>query len=419
MQDIAPIIAGVGIIVFLAHLFSGIFKHTRIPDVIFLISIGIIIGPISSLIPVSVFGEIGPVFATITLIIILFESGISLDLNSIIHAFSGAVKLALLTFILNMLVISCLALWLAHLSLLPALILGAILASTSEAIVIPLVKQLNLQDKSQSFLTFESTISSVLSIILTVALVETYKLGEFNVFHLTGSLIASFLLAALLGGVGAYLWSIILGKIRSLKNTMFTTAAFVFVIFGIVEILGFNGPIAALAFGITLSNLKSIRWPILKTFLSNSASGLTDIEMSFFSEIAFLLKTFFFVYLGMSLELISWQLVVIAVIFTIVVLLLRLVAVKYTLNGAFSAKDSSLIAVMIPRGLTAIILASIPFQNGMIDGESIKNITFGLVLLSILLTSVLIMLVNNNGISNYISRLISHKVANQQPGPGS
>ena len=46
MHDGAAIIAVVGGIVFLAHLFTGIFSRTKIPDVLFLITIGICLGPI-------------------------------------------------------------------------------------------------------------------------------------------------------------------------------------------------------------------------------------------------------------------------------------------------------------------------------------------------------------------------------------
>jgi Kef-type K+ transport system membrane component KefB len=41
MQDVALIIAVVGVIIFLAHLFTGIFNRLMIPDVLFLIVIGI------------------------------------------------------------------------------------------------------------------------------------------------------------------------------------------------------------------------------------------------------------------------------------------------------------------------------------------------------------------------------------------
>ena len=112
MQGTASIIAFVGILVFLAHLFTGIFSRTKIPDVLFLIIIGVCVGPVLGLTSPALFGAVGPVFTIITLIIILFESGLTLKLKTIRSAFGGAMTLAPLTFFLTMAVVAGFALWL-------------------------------------------------------------------------------------------------------------------------------------------------------------------------------------------------------------------------------------------------------------------------------------------------------------------
>jgi len=401
MQDIAPVIAFVGILVFLAHLFTGIFSRTRVPDVLLLIIIGICIGPILGMVSPSQFGAVGPAFTTITLIIILFESGIALKLSTLRSALGGAITLAPFGFFLTMFVVAGFALWLTDLELIPAFILGAIIGSTSETVVIPLVKQLRMQEETRTILSVESSINDVLSIVITVALIEAYKLGEFQVASVTGDLIAAFLVAIIFGIAGAFVWSLVLNRIHAIKNAMFTTPAFVFVIFGLVEVLGFNGAIAALAFGVTIGNVESIRFPVFKKSPSSEPVGLTETERVFFSEVAFLLKTFFFVYLGISLELISGWLIVLGVIFTILVFILRIPVVKISVNKSIPVKDASIMAIMVPKGLAAAVLASIPFQQGIIGGELIKNVTYGVVLLSIVLTSFLIVFLNKTKLGDY------------------
>jgi cell volume regulation protein A len=416
MQDVALIIAVVGIIIFLAHLFTGLFNRIMVPDVIFLIVLGICLGPILGILPPTLFAEIGPIFTTITLIIILLECGFSLKLSTLRTAVPGAMALALVVFPLTMAIITGLALWLTDLELLPALILGAIIGSTSEAIVIPLVKQLKIREESQVLLSVESTITAVLSIIFALTLIETYQLGEFQVLEVTGSLIASFLVAIGLGVASAFIWSLFLNRIRHVKNTMFTTAACVFVVFGLVELLGFNGPIAALAFGITMGNLKPMPFPFFKKGLRLESGGLTDVEKAFFGEIAFLLKTFFFIYLGISLEMISTELMIMAAVFTVIVFILRLVAVRLTVGGTAPAKDVSFIAVMAPRGLTAVVLAAIVFQQAIPGGELIKNLTYGIVLFSVVLTSLLVLLTDKTRLSDGLSYLFSVGIK-PKPGP--
>ena len=407
MQDVALIIAMVGIIIFLAHLFTGLFNRIMVPDVIFLIILGICLGPILGILPPSLFAEIGPIFATITLIIILLECGFSLKLSTLRTAMPGAMALAFVIFPLTMAITTGLALWLTDLELIPALILGAIIGSTSEAIVIPLVRQLKIQEESRVLLSVESTVTAVLSIIFALTLVDTYQLGQFQVLDVAGNLIASFLVAIGLGVAGAFIWSLFLNRIRHIKNTMFTTAACVFVVFGLVELLGFNGPIAALAFGITLGNLKPMTFPFFRKELRLESGGLTDMEKAFFGEIAFLLKTFFFIYLGISLEMISTELMILAAVFTVIIFILRLVAVRLTVGGTAPAKDSAFIGVMAPRGLTAVVLAAIVFQQEVIGGELIKNLTYGIVLFSVVLTSLLVLLTDRTKLSDGLSYLFS------------
>ena len=410
MESVAQAIALVGIMVFLAHLFTSIFSRTRIPDVILLIIIGICVGPLLGLASPSVFGSVGPVFTTITLIIILFESGVALKLTMLRSALGGAMVLAPVSFFLTMLVVTGMGIWLADLETLPAFILGAIIGSTSETVVIPLVRQLRIKEETQTLLSVESSVNDVLSIVITVALVQAYVAGKFEFASVSGKLIASFLVALAFGIVGALVWSILLNRIRAIKNAMFTTPAFVFVVYGIVETLGFSGAIAALAFGVTIGNIEKIRIPIFKTTSVKEPVGLNETERIFFSEVAFLLKTFFFIYLGLSLELISNWLIIVGLILTAVAFVLRLPAVKLSIRKQQTPRDLAVIAVMVPKGLAAVVLASIPLQQGVAGGEVIKNITYGVVLFSIVLTSFLAFLLEKTPLPGLYAWIMSPRM---------
>ncbi len=399
MQDIAPVIVFVGVLVFLAHIFTAIFSRTRIPDVLLLIIIGICVGPVLGLASPANFGTIGPILTTVTLIIILFESGTALELISLRSAVGGALALTTVTFFLSMGAVAGIALWLTDLELIPAFILGAIVGSISEAIVIPMVRQLRMRKDSQTMLSIESSVNDVLSIVITIALVEAYVRGEFLWATVTGNLIAEFLVAVVFGVAGAFVWSRLLNRIHAIKNAMFTTAAFVFIIYGVVEILNFSGAIAALAFGITIGNVESIRYYIFRRPQASESEGLNPTEKAFFSEVAFLLKTFFFVYLGISLELISGWLIQLALVLTAVIFLLRIPAVKVTLRQSIPARDASIVAIMVPKGLAAAVLAIIPLQAGVLGGELIQNVTYGVVLSSIVFTSIMLLLLEKTGLS--------------------
>ncbi|MCK7540883.1 MAG: cation:proton antiporter [Marinilabiliales bacterium] len=95
-------ILSIGILVFLAHVFESLFKRTRIPDVLLLILLGIIIGPLGKIILPGDFGRVGSIFTTVTLVVILFESGLGLRIDTVWKALSGTAKIVFLGFITTM-----------------------------------------------------------------------------------------------------------------------------------------------------------------------------------------------------------------------------------------------------------------------------------------------------------------------------
>ena len=412
MQNIALVIAVVGGLIFLAHLFLHIFNRTRVPDVLLLIVVGIILGPASNLVPTESFGLVGPIFVTITLIVILFEGGIALKLSALKSALSKAVKLAVTSFFLTMIVVGVTAHLLLSLEWIPSLIIGSIAASTSEAIIIPLINQLKTSEKMHALLSVESSINDVLSVAVTLALIGAYQLGDINVGIITGDLIASFLVAIVFGFGGAFLWSLILRRIHTMKNAMFTTVAIVFALFGLVETLGFSGAIAALAFGITIGNIESIKLPKLGKPLAGNPVGLSETEKAFFTEASFLLKTFFFIYLGISLQFSSTGIILIGILITFIAFALRIPAVKIAVGRSVSTKEASLMSVMIPKGLAAAVLASIPAQAGISGGELIRDVTYMVILISIVATSVMIPLLERTRVADFYESIVSGNMRN-------
>lgn len=406
-MTISFVIFFVGILIFLAHLFAGIFDRTKIPDVLLLIIIGLCFGPLFGIVTPSDFGAVGPVFATVALVIILFEGGIGLHLDILQRAFRGAVALTLGSFLATMLIVGIAGLFLTDLGLNRTFMLGAIVGGTSSAVVVPLIRQLKMENESRTILFLESALTDVLCIVVAIALLEAYQLGELRLGLMAGKMIASFLLAALLGTIGALAWSMFLKKFRAVQNAIFTTPAFVFIIYGLVELLGYNGAIAALAFGIILGNVERFRFPILEKYLSLESIGLIETEKVFFSEVVFLLKTFFFLYIGLSIRLTDVWLVSVGFILILLIFVLRIPVIRWAVQKTTPATDASLMAVIAPKGLAAAVLASIPLQAGVPGGELIQDITYAVILFSILMTSLLVVLLDRTRLSNIYGSVFS------------
>ncbi len=418
-MHVATNILIVGALIFGAHAFTGIFSRTRVPDVLLLTIIGIIFGPVFHLVGPENFGAIGPIFATVTLIIILFEAGLSLDLDVLRGAIRPTFTLTLVNFVLTMVTVGFAGQWLLGLNPRLTFMLGAIIGSTSPAVIVPLTRRLPLAASTKTTLFLESAVSDVLSIVVAIGFMDSYRLGTLRLGPMAGQILATLVIAGIFGALGAFLWSALLRRIRVLENSIFTTPAFVFVLFGIVELLGFSGYVAAVVFGAVLGNIEVFHgmfW--MRRYLPSEPITLNQQERDFLAEVVFLLKTFFFVYVGVSIRFADVRLVNISLILTGLIFLLRIPAAWLGLSRKTPVRDASLVAIMSPKGLAAVVLASMPLDQHLYGGSALQSTTYCVVFASIVLTSVLSFLIERTRVATVYDWLFRKSgFAQEEPLP--
>ncbi|MBN2820671.1 MAG: cation:proton antiporter [Bacteroidales bacterium] len=382
-----------GLLIFLSHVFNELFEKTKIPNVLLLLLIGIIIGPVSGIVTKDFFGKLGNVFTTITLIVILFESGSGLNFREIKKAIGSAAVLTILNFILTVLLTSVIAHYLLTVDVMSAVFIGAIVGGTSSAVVIPMVRQLKMSEKSSSVLILESALSDVLCLVVGLALLDGITQGVVSVTMVLSKMWKAFVFAITLGLLSGFLWSVIINKIRSVKNSMFTTLAFVFVLYGIVELLGLNGGIAVLSFGIILGNAESLgNSSRLKKVVALEHSGFNNNERDFFAEIVFIMQTYFFVYVGISLQFGSPSIYATGLLIVILIIVLRIPGIVLLSGKSITKPERTIMSVMTPKGLVPAVLASLPLQRGLAHGEIILDLGYSIVLFSIVICSLLVII---------------------------
>lgn len=400
-------IAIMGLLVFAAHLFTEIFSRKRIPDVLMLMIIGLVIGPILHWVSPDALGGVAKIFTTITLVIILFESGTKLHFSTLLNSIKGTIKLTTINFFVTMIIVAVLAMVFERFDISTSLMLGAILGGTSSAVVIPMVGHLKISEKGSTILILESAFSDVLCIVFAWAFLKAIQSGAMHVGQVIGSILSSFILSSVIGFIAAIIWSYLLDKVRHIKNSILTTPAFVFIVYGINQWFGFSGAIAALAFGIGMANIDTIysKGLIVRRVFKSTPTQLNDTERQLFSELVFLLKTFFFVYIGISIHLDNIWSILIGLLISVVLFLVRIPIVKLSVHrekGGFPMEDKMFMAGIVPKGLAAAVLATIPIQQGIAGGVVIQNIVFAVILFSITFTSILVpVLEHNNAISRF------------------
>jgi NhaP-type Na+/H+ or K+/H+ antiporter len=349
--------------------------------------------------------------------VILFEGSLGLDLKVLWNSIVGATGLTVWNFVGTLAVVAPLARVFLGFDWLQSFTLAATVGGTSSAVVIPVVGRLRIGEKTKTILTLESALSDVLVIVVTLALVTTQAGGaEFRVGKLFGDMFNTFLVAALLGCLAGVAWSLALHWLHGVKNSIFTTPAFVLVVYGVTDWLGYSGAIAALLMGITLGNIKQM--PPL--FLKNRRHLLTDLsgtERAVFGEVAFLLKTFFFVYVGVTIQFSNPTLVLAGLCIALALFALRVPVVHASLipSASFSRFDAVASGAMNPKGLAAAVAASIPFQMGLPMGREIMLAAFSVVLFTISVSSVLVFLAGR-GWFDFPARALYWRYRPDEPG---
>jgi NhaP-type Na+/H+ or K+/H+ antiporter len=383
------VILGVGVLLFLASLFVALFRRTQIPDVLLLIGLGLLLGPFTRTVTPDAFGRAGHALSTIALTVILFESGLTLRLDALRQSLGATLLMTVLSFAATTSLVAVIGRLALDLPWTLAVALGAILGGTSSAVVVPMVRELPLGRLPATVLVLESGLTDVLTVVLAGALLAAHASGTTSPAAIGSAVLSSFVFAALIGALSALLLLSAISLVRRMPNAMMAVIACVLVTYGLAEAAGASGAIAALTLGFVLGNRGALGLSRLRAFAGAGEREPRYVSW-FLSDIIFLLKAFFFVYLGISVRFADRRLGALAVLSVIGVYLTRAAIVRVSMPDSTSRPDARVMAVLGPKGLAAAVLAGVPLQMGVAQGEAIQQLTYMVVLASIVATSVLV-----------------------------
>ncbi len=382
-----------GIFIFCGHYLNAVFERKSIPDVLGLMLIGILLGPIFHLIDPASFGKFGRLFSNFVLVFILFESGTDLRISEIKETFKEAAGITFFGFVTTLATIAGLCFLIFDLPLMYCLFIGATLGGTSSAVVVGLVKKIAVDSKTSTTLIMESAETDVFTLAIPISILGFMTTGEISTRLVLSQFVASFSLALLIGVFGAFLWSFIITRFPHFKSTKFSTPAFLFILYGIAEYLNFSGPLTALSFGISIGNLKYLEPRIIERLVPNQNIVLPKSEQDFFRELVFLLRTFFFVFIGISIQITHLDWLLWGALITAVLFVVRFIVVKLIVAKEKPVLDKAVMSMMIPKGLGAAVIAVLPLQRGVPQGEIIQAVCFSVILFSTLYCIALFFLV--------------------------
>jgi len=160
------------------------------------------------------------------------------------------------------------------------------------------------------------------------------------------------------------------------------TIGLVFLLFFLATSFGESGALTALVFGLMLGN---------KTFFARKLRvKFPDdiIDNSLHNQVTFLVRAFFFVFVGLLATFTQVEYVIFGIIAAIAIYVGRILITKTVLVRSFSNLDKKVTSVMIPRGLAAAVLATYPLTMGLENASAYPQIIFFIILTSVIITTI-------------------------------
>jgi cell volume regulation protein A len=284
--------------------------------------------------------------------------------------------LAVVVFGLSFAGVAALAYTFLGFSLLNALMLGAILGASSPAICMPVVSGLSVRSDVKTVIKLESAMSEVLLIVSVVLLIESHNTGAADASSWVWAFLRSLLVALIVSTVAGVLWSRLIGWMGREPLSYMLTLGVVCLLYFAVEELGGSPAIAVLLFGLLLANMQAIAGRIGPRFrelfgvdIREEQFVLGQFMVNITAELSFLVRTFFFVYLGLLLDFsaLSWTLGAWTLAIFGLLLVSRRAGVELFRRRAssFSPAELQVIMAFLPRGLATAVVAFLPLQSGV------------------------------------------------------
>ncbi len=357
---VALILGLLGGLLILAFLANRIFSITRVPDVVILMGLGVLLGPGLGLLNAETLGRATNLLGTLAIILVLFEGGLELDLRRTLRHFPGSLVLACLSYGISMVLVAIIVNRGMGLSITTSLLVGAVVGCTSSTVVLPVMHQIEASEPVKVTLMLESSWGDVLAVLAVGLLLGLRHETGPIALGLAHGVLTQVGLALLFAVATGVLWSRLLPVLSEQHFWQVLTLSVVLVLFAGMEALEANGLIAVLAFGLTLANFPGVD-PRLRLLPAGKTNNHAQhMLLTFHSELAFLVRTFFFVLIGAIAQLGSFRRYPVLMGGTIGVLLLaRWIAIqasRWAWHG-IGPEGRDIMMWILPRGLITVVLS--------------------------------------------------------------
>ncbi len=384
-----------GLIILVGFVADEAFRRWYIPDSIVLIVLGMLLGHFTGILPPESFIEFAGFMASLSVAIILYDTGLNLDLVTTLKESGQAFAIATVSYVASAVFISLVAHFLLGWGALNSLLLGTMLGGTSAAVVATIAGKLPVSEKTKAVLNIESTITNAYALIFVLTILDLIHTGQADLLSALQQFVSTLSVSIVVGLITGILWLKVFSSIWRRSYVQMLTLGIMFLVYAFTEYVGGIGAIAAFIFGLVLGNARTVK----RMFFLEGDYKVSSIFKAFNDEISFFIRVFFFVFLGIIFVPPQGQLLyLVALLITSLALVARYIAVVVT-----KPEDPEIVLVSFPRGLSEAVVASLLLSINFPEAMTYLQIASLVILLTNIGTAALIFYVvrslykKNNG----------------------
>jgi cell volume regulation protein A len=368
----------ISLIIIIGFLSNYQFLRTGFPGILFLIILGFIVGPWLQLVGQATLVSYAPYLADLATIFILFESGLAINLRESITKTPRALLMSGLHLLFCTLAVMV---FLGFIGIDPAygVLIGIMLSGNSTIVLAHLLRVLPIDDDVESVLRLESKLNSIFQVVLFLTLIEFVTIGQWDLLSITRGVVLRFGVGVGVGVGLGIVWLNLLSRIKREAFGYMLTIAVLFIIYYSSEFFSGDGALAALMFGVVLSNQQ-----VLDRFVVGEQEGdvFDDQMVQFEVELCFLIRTFFFVYIGLSISISDPIWIIYGIILSTLLFVMRFVASHVAMVRSQLQEYAELMSIVIPRGLNEAVLTVVLVSKGVNNAIMLQNITFLVIIIT-------------------------------------
>jgi potassium/hydrogen antiporter len=274
-------------------------QKIRIPDVAVFLIVGIAIGPQAmSLIDIRADSALNQIILLFGASYILFDGGASLRFNVLKQVWITIVVISTIGVLITAAITGLAAQFILGLPWMVALLLGATLASTDPATLVPIFRQIRIRDRVAQTVMSESAFNDAMGAIVTFGvLAVAMGTGEFSLAGSLFDLLKQSLIGIVAGVVLGYLAALLIAHERWAFLAEYAPIVTVVAVIGAYFAaagLQASGFMAVFVFGIVLGNKES--WGFRM-----EPGGARKLD-EFVLTTAFIMRVFIFILLGAQVD---------------------------------------------------------------------------------------------------------------------